>query len=240
MTLATICRSVFVRGGVGRAVPSAWAGNEDQTAREIVALASEGLATVARAHDWQSLRRTHSVALANTDEQDVAFPADYGRPIPGTTWITGDSTAARGPITDVEYEALRQDVARSPTPVFRVSGGVINLLGGATLGSNLTLRYMTGHAVLAVDGVTTRADWLQDTDTARVNERLIVLATLTLWRDSKGLPADLAARQYAAELSRAIATDRGVGVMDLAGARSQPVTVGRQSGMVLDVGGLLG
>jgi hypothetical protein len=120
-------------------------------------------------------------------------------------------------VSDAEYEALRQPPVAQAEPVFRISGGVLNLLAGS-LGGSLTLRYITGHPV-AVNGGGTRATWGADNDVALVDERLVALAMIALWRDARGLNATNAAVMYANALSRTRAQDRPVGVMDMSGRR---------------------
>lgn len=231
MTLATICRSVAIRVGVPPA--DVWTGNTDETAREIVEFVGEALRTVAEAHDWEALNRTHEAEITSDTLQTVALPADCERILPETVWIDGDAMPVKGPLTEPEFEALRQDVATSTTPVFRLSGGAMELLGPPAPGGALSFRYVSSQPVVAADA-TRREAWLADSDTTVLNERLITLAAIVLWRDAKGLPAPVAMAQYAGALARAKAADRPIGVLDLAGRRSGCDVRGRDPIAVLD------
>lgn len=210
MTLATACRSIAVRAGVEPA--ASWWGNPDPTAAEIVEFAQEALAHVARAHDWQALLRTHTAALPGLPEATVALPADYGRLVPDTVWIAGRLEPVAGPLTDDEFEYLRQGLTRATVPVFRIAGGRIELLAAGATAANLTLRYITSSVVAPA-----RAAWGADGDAALVDERLVVLMAVALWRDAKGLDARFAGAQFNEALSRAKAQDRPLGVMSLGG-----------------------
>ena len=67
------------------------------------------------------------------------------------------------------------------------------------------------------NGAIRRETWGTDNDAALVDERLIVLGMLALWRDARGLNPAGAAALYAQALARAKAQDRPVGVMGLGG-----------------------
>lgn len=234
MSLATICRSVWIRAGIGPSIPGVWAGNADITATEIVEFAGEGLRKVAEDHDWQSLLRTHTASITTASEQSVTLPSTFGRLVPRTVWIAGEAQPVRGPVMEDEYETLRQDVAPSANPVFRIAQGQLNLLG-ATQGGTLTFRHVTRH-VVQVAGGTGQTGWIADTDTARVDERLVMLATLAFWRDAKGLNPEVPAVQYREALARAKAADRPAGVMDLAGRRGGLDRAARDPVIVSDAG----
>lgn len=217
MTLATTCASFWLRAGLGAPTPNVWISTSDETTQEVVEFAREALRMVVEAHEWQALMRTHTAALTGTPEQTVALPADFGRLIPGTVWLTATTWPARGPVSDAEYEALRQPPVAQAEPVFRISGGALNLLAGS-LGGSLTLRYITGHPV-AISGGGARATWGADGDVALVDERLVTLGMIALWRDARGLNATSAATLYANALARTKAQDRPIGVMDMSGRR---------------------
>lgn len=217
MTLATICRSVAVRAGV--APVASWAGNPADTAREIVEFVAEATDMVVQAFDWQELLRTYSVAVAGVTVQTLPLPADYRRLIAETVWIDGATWRVRGPITEEQYERLRQSLGGGgETPAFRLSAGAIDLLSVQAPGGTLTLRYLSAFPVLSADG-TPQLSWQADTDTAVVDERVIVLAAVMLWRDSKGLPAQMAMTQYLAALGRLKASNQPLSIMSLGTAR---------------------
>lgn len=217
MSLATLCASFWLRAGLGAPAPGAWIGNADQSVQEVVDFSREALRMVAEAHDWQRLSRTHSAALSGAVEQTVALPADYGRLIPDTVWLSNLAWPAQGPISEAEYEALRQPPSATAGPVFRISEGALNLLWTPGPGGTISLRYITSRPV--ANGIDRRETWQVDADAALVDERLITLAMIALWRDARGLDAANAAAMYQRALSLAKAQDRPLGVMTLGEGR---------------------
>lgn len=234
MTLATICSSFWLRAGLGAPAPGVWISSAEQTEQEVVEFAREALRMVVEAHEWQRLIRTYTVALAATPEQTVTLPADFGGFVPGTVWLSDLAWPARGPLSEVEFEYLRQPPVATSGPVFRIANGALDLLAQPAPGGTLTLRYLTGQPV--ANGTTRRETWGADSDTALVDERLIVLGMLTLWRDARGLNPAGAATMYQQALTKAIAADRPVGVLSMSGRQrggNAPVGLANGSAVVI-------
>lgn len=235
MTLATACASFWLRAGLGAPTPNVWIGSSEETVQEVVEFAREALRMVVEAHEWQKLLRSYSVALAGAPEQTVALPADFGRLLPGTVWLTDLAWPATGPVSDVHYEYLRQPMVTTSGPVFRLSEGALDLLAQPAPGGSLTLRYLTSQPV-TINGGGARETWGADSDTALVDERLVTLGMIALWRDARGLNAQNAAALYASALARAKAQDRPIGVMGMGGGRrggGSPVAT--QNGVIVDL-----
>ncbi len=231
MSLATICASVWLRVGAGSPTPGAWIGDSESTAAEIVEFSREALRMVTEAHDWEALTRTYTVALTAAEEQTVALPADYARLVPGTVWLTDLAWPARGPVSEAEYEYLRAPPSFTSGPVFRISGGALQLLYTPAPGGDLTLRYITSSPV--ANGSSRYQSWQSDSDTALIDERLIVLGTIFLWRDAKGLDAQNAAVMYRSAMATARAQDRPLGVLSMGPARRGMSPHAREDGSVV-------
>jgi hypothetical protein len=234
MSLATVCSSFWLRAGLGAPVPGVWVSSAEQTEQEVVEFAREALRLVVEAHEWQRLTQTYTVALAAQPEQTVALPADFGRLVPGTVWLSDLAWPATGPVSEVEYEYLRQPPVASSGPVFRIAGGALELLAQPAPGGSLTLRYVTARPV--ANGMVRRETWAADSDTALVDERLVTLAMIALWRDARGLNPEAAAGLYSAALARAKAQDRPLGVLGMGGARrggNAPVGLPNGSAVVI-------
>lgn len=215
MSLATICASAWVRCGLGLPVPNVWVSASEVTAAELVEFSREALRMVLEAHEWQALIGDYEAALSVGNEQFVTLPADFGRLVPDTVWVSNFAWPARGPLSEAEYEYLSQPPRATAGPVFRIAAGGIQILGNPAPSGTLTLRYVSGRPV--VSGTGRAASWVTDADTTLVDERLVTLATIAMWRDAKGLPAQGAITQYQSALSRAKAQDRPVGVMGMGG-----------------------
>jgi hypothetical protein len=234
MSLASICASFWLRAGLGAPPPGVWLSSTAETEQEVVEFAREALRMVSDAHDWQRLLRTYTVALSASASQVVALPVDFGRLVPGTVWLTDLSYAARGPVSEPEFEALLRPPVASSGPVFRLSEGALHLLAQPAPGGSLSLRYVTGRPV--VNGATSRETWGADNDVALVDERLITLAMLALWRDARGLNSAGAAGLYASALARTIADDRPLGVLGMGGLKpvgNAPVGLGNGQTVVI-------
>lgn len=218
MSLGTICRSLWVRAGLGTPVPGAWATNADIAAVEVVEFVREATRLVYEAAEWQALVKTREETITGAPAQTVALPSDFGRMVPDTLWNVDTQERFTGPLTDEDYEALRVDPARAAIPVFRISGGALDLMTAFNDAATIRYRYVQNTPVRSAGGAS-MADWMADTDTSILDERVILLGALLLWRDAKGLPAEVANAQYLTALARAKAHDRPIGVMDM--SRSQ-------------------
>lgn len=234
MTLATTCSAFWLRVGLGAPTPGVWVGSSEPTEQEVVEFAREALRMVVEAHEWQRLLRTYTATLVAAPEQTVALPADFGRLMPGAVWLNDTAWPVRGPLSEVEYEDLKRPTISTALPVFRLSGGALDLLANPVSGGTLTLRYITSQPV--TNGATRRETWQADSDAALVDERLVLLAMIALWRDARGLNPQNAAALYASALARAKAQDRPLGVMNMAGpygGRGDPVGLGNGSTVVI-------
>lgn len=213
MTLATTCAAFWLRAGLGAPAPGVWIGSGNETEQEVVEFARQALIMVTEAHEWQRLVKPYAVTLAASPSQTVPLPADFGRLVPGTVWLSDLAYPARGPVSEAEFETLAQPPVASAGPVFRLANGALDLLAQPAPGGSLIFRYVTSQPV--ANGATRRESYAADADTALVKEELITLAMLALWRDARGLNPSGAAALYAAALARAKAQDRPQGVMGL-------------------------
>lgn len=220
MSLATICRAVYVRAGVGPTVPSAWNVTVDPTAREIVEYVNEAHRVVADAHEWGVLLREGTGTLNGARLQSFAAAADFDRMLGNTLRMDGASREFRGPVTDAEFQAVRWNAPGYSDPLFRLAGSTIEVHNPSAWAGTAYYRYVTS-TLTTLGTVAARGVFASDDDTALIDERLIVLRALVDWREGKGLPAEVAERAYIAALARAKSHERPVGVLNLGGgARS--------------------
>jgi hypothetical protein len=218
---------------MGVPVPTIWAAATESAQAEMVEFARESLRMATEAHEWQALTRLYSAPLGTGPEQTVNLPSDFGRLVPGTVWLSDRARAVDGPVSEVEYESLRQPPASASGPVFRISEGAIQLLASPAPSGSLTLRYVSSHLVST--GATTIETYQGDNDVALIDERLVALGLIFLWRDSKGLNAQNAAVMYRNAMAVARAQDRPLGVMSFGGHVSADTLRANDDGSV-DVG----
>ena len=152
-----------------------------------------------------------------------------------------------GPLSVVEWEAQRRQVAAGIVPVWALAGGKLLVrtqsiggvgalvtAGGAILldaglvsGALMTLRYVAVVPDLAADTAVTAL--------GAALERVVLLCAVALYRDAKGLPAGAAGSQYQSALALAKARDVPLGVMHLGGRRmDRGGGVGRNPTFTLD------
>lgn len=198
MTVLSVARDVAL--SVGISYPVAVFSSTDRDMREMQTVANEAARMIAAAHDWQALRRVQTVT---GDGQADAFdlPADYDRmPYGAKLW----SSRYRDEMTHVVQadDWLSFDVwpIGALYGVWSIFGGQMHVRPTMAVGETVKFFYQRSDIVS-----TGQAVFTLDTDTFRLDERLLKLAMVYLWRQGKGqdFTAELADFEMAMDLAKA-------------------------------------
>lgn len=183
----------------------------DRTAVELRQALIEASDKIVRAHDWQTLLRiqTHTGDGSTTE---FALPSDYLRmPKDAKVW----STKWEDPLPTITPEEWLNLDVRS----YEVTHGLWTIYGGnfvykPALDSDETTRWFyVSRNCVANSGGTAKDTFSADTDTFRLDDRVLELALVWTWRMQKGLDYAEDMETAMQALSRSIADDRGARII---------------------------
>lgn len=208
-TALTIAQDAAVKLGLDR--PSALFSSNDRTERELRRAMVEATDKIVHAHDWQLLKtvETHTGDGSTTT---YALPSDYLRmPLDANVW----SSKWQHPLYQISPEDwLNLDVKDfdPATGAWTIYGG--NFVYTPALASDETAKffYISENAVAPASG-SNKAALTADDDTFRLDDRVLELMLVAVWRAQKSL--DYAEELVTAEtaLSRAISRDKGARII---------------------------
>lgn len=196
---------------IGLDQPAQVYGSSDRTAIELGEAAIEAADKIARAHDWQALHLLETHQGDGTTTEFVTPPDMERMPKDGQVW----STRWEHPLLHVTPEDwLHLDIREYDTIV-----GTWTLFGGNFVyrpaladGENAKFWYITNLCVNNAEGAT-KQRFTKDDDVFRLDDRVLELVMIWVWRAQKGL--DYAEDMHNAEiaLAREISDDRGARIL---------------------------
>lgn len=204
-TALEICQDAAAK--LGLVAPTLLFGSTDRTAVELRRALIEASDKIVRAHDWELLKtlETHTGDGTTTE---YALPTDYLRmPKESQIW----STRWEHPLLHISPEDwLHLEIREYDTIMgsWTLYGGNIVYRPALASDENTKWFYQSENCVASTGG-TPKAKFTADDDTFRLDDRLIELMLLWVWREQKGLDysEDMATAEVA--LAREIESDKG-------------------------------
>lgn len=219
MSILSVVQEASPKLGISR--PSQLVADTGNTSLELQAALIESAKLISDRNDWEVFKSTGTFT---GDASATAFdkPTDYQRLLKdGDLW---PSTSPGTPLTHVlDDNRWRQYVAQSFVPaigIWRIYGGQFQILMGGSLSAlglaaTVTFDYITNK--LFDHGGTAQATITADTDTFRLDERLLKLALIYRWKEDKGRPYAADLDKFEDALAISIATNKGSGVLTMGG-----------------------
>ena len=193
---------------IGIAVPESVYGSTDENHVALAALANEMAQRIAQAHDWQVLRRLQTYT-GNGDDDAWPLPSDYDRmPVDQDIW----SSTINAPMSQVNSantwlgDLVRDDVGVSDR--WHIVGDELVFNPVLEDGETAQFYFISNLIVADADSVT-KAAFTVDTDSFRINERLLKLGIIWQWRAYKGVPYAEDMQNYEFALAQRIGRERG-------------------------------
>jgi len=193
MTVLTVVQDVSV--AVGKARPLMLFGSTQRDMLEMQAVISEAATVILQAFDWQKLIRKQ-VVTGNGASESFSMPADYQRMLKkGAVW----SSRWRWQANHVVDLDTWMEITEPETPVIN---GVWTIFGDAlhflpVLSGNETIKFYYISNLIAkgpAETPTAKAKFTNDGDTFVLDERILKLCAIYLWKQGKG-------QDFAAELA---------------------------------------
>lgn len=166
MSLLTIVQDAYAEAGI--TPPLAVAEGGDNTA---FALANRALKDLRVWGSWQALQKRFSFnTVASQEAYDL--PSDW--PIDNTFWNASQIFKLQGPLNPDEWEKVKTfNVVPTPSFFFRIFSDQIHLFPTPDSILEITFGFVSLNAVLNKDGTTEQPKFINDDDTAILNEDLI-------------------------------------------------------------------
>ncbi len=186
MSLLTIAQAVFDE--IQLEQQSTIAGNGNVAARRLLRYANSVGQQIARDGNWRALRFEHTFNATAAELQANALPADFERFVPGTFYNRTTNEYVVGPIGADEWQSIKAQGDTSSEPRFIHRQNEVRMTPTPTAGDDMAFEYMSSHWCQDTSG-TGQTAFAADTDTARIDEELLIMRIASVWLTSEGLPA---------------------------------------------------
>lgn len=185
MPLIDIVRDAAIQAGLSP--PSVAASSTEQTDIELVHFANLALAELRAWHDWSALSVAGSITGDGT-ATDWTPPVDFDRLAKGQAMQRLNGTVYRlyGPLNGVQRTDWRARNVVQINEVFWFRGGKIVISPALGDGRVVVYEYQSKNAVRPQTG-SDKAKFTLDTDSCLLDEGLMALMVLWMWKRSKGL-----------------------------------------------------
>lgn len=194
---------------IGLDVPSSVYGSTVREHVELAELANDMAAEIIDAYDWQLFKKLATITGDGSTESH-SLPSDYRRMLKKAQVWSSSLETPLTPISDTDAW-LGLDVQSFDFVVnaWTIYQNQIHIK--PALANTVTAKYfyISSHYALDTDGTTTQAAFDADTDSFRLNERLLKLGMICQWRKNKGLPYEEDEEKYEALKERLISPDKG-------------------------------
>lgn len=217
MTVFSAISSAMIRT-VGEKPRAAYS-EQRGTAMEMAELANDVARDIIAGHQWSVLLET---ATLDGTADGVDLPADYDRmPIGGYLDHGNLSMQEYEPVSSLSvWNDLRDDTYPVGGGRWMIHGGKLHVMPAAAL----SMAYLSRNYAVDDSGAL-KAEFTADTDSFRLDERLLVLGLVWRWKAQKGLAYAEDMQTYEVALSQAQTRDGGSRIITRGGRRCLPLNV---------------
>lgn len=216
MTLLTICQDALKEIG-GFNVPETIVGNTDPTAVQLLALANRSGRELALDYKWEVLLETHTFSTADGTAA-YALPADFHSIADGTAWDRTNDWRLAGPASKRAWEQFQSSAVTSSglRAWFRIQGRQFNLYPTPSSVRSIAYEYYQNTFVSPAAG-SDKISFTLDTDTARIDEDLVLLGVKYRFKLAKGLPHGEEKAEFENRKTALQSINKGAPVVDFRG-----------------------
>ncbi|MEM6833289.1 MAG: hypothetical protein AAF562_06660 [Pseudomonadota bacterium] len=203
---------------LGLASPDALFGSTDRTSIELRAVVNEVAERIADAHDWEVLTEEETNTGDGTTE-GFDLPSNYVRmPKDAQVW----STRWQRPMLQISSDDwLRLDIRQYDLVIgtYIIRGGQIRFRPVLASGELAKWNYVSNLQVSPSTG-NNKERFTDDTDTFRLDDRVLETTLIWEWRHRKGLPYAEDMKTAEIALARAISDDKGARIVTQSSRRN--------------------
>lgn len=217
MTILDVAVKVALK--VGIAVPAALYALSDRTSLELKEVLQESADYIRDAYDWQAFKVISSSIVGDGTTEDFNLPADWARMLKKSTLFPSSSPATplRHVLDSDQWLALKVNNFNPSPGDYTIYGGQVHITPAPDTAEIVKFFYITNKIVLT-NGAVQQATFTADTDSFRLDERLLRLCAIWKWKAAKKNPFAQEFDDYEEALDKAVIKDKG----------SKILVVGRQ------------
>lgn len=221
MSLLTVIRQFCARTGLP--VPTAVINSGDNQALQLVGLANEVVEDLCDRWTWQNLTREATFVTVTGEDQgsiNTIAPSGFLRILQETIFNRTLRLPLFGPLASQDWQALKALPTTGPFYKYRIRGNRLLFMPPGIVGQTCAFEYATSWAILAVDGTTYRSEFLADSDTFILDERLLQAGLRWKWKAEKGLDYAEDFRRYEQLANNASGRDGSKARLNMGGGNS--------------------
>jgi len=209
MTLLSIVQAATLAINLPR--PVSVMGSTDPQVTTLMQLAQNTGRDLAREWPWQKLTKRRTFTALAQIEQVGEPPADYDRfAVAQRIWDLTRRTWLIGPLNPDEWDMVLTSPVGTYPGKWCLLGGVIQIYPIPAATDQFAYSYITSNWVRPANlDMPEAPQWVDDTDTALIPERLLEYALIWRWKQSKGLDYAEDQATYEREREKVQARDRG-------------------------------
>lgn len=216
MTVLSACQTASRL--MGLSAPTQVYGSTSRYEIELQAIANEAAKSIAKSHDWRKFTTLKTQAGDGSDTS-FALPSDYDRmPVKAAVWLTSSEEPMLA-ITDLDQWLRNRLENFTPTTgEWIILGGELQIYPAMASTDSAKFYYQSNKIVMAEDA-STKTEFTVDTDSFRLDERMLALEIIWRWRSMKGL--EYAEDMQNAEIAKSqeIARDKGSRILSIGRVR---------------------
>ena len=221
MTLLTIVQNSCDIIGLTR--PSVVIASQDQNVRTLLALAQvEGRELLDR-YSWPAtqIEKTHTSLAAELQGVMTTLAPGFSYITSGTFWDRTLTQPLTGPLSPIEWQALKARTATGPYPSYRLFGGKLYAYPAPSAGNTWVFEYQSTSFCQSSAGANQSA-WAVDTDVGGLDENLMELGIIWRFKKKNGLDYSEDFRSYEQKLANETSRAGGRRVLEMSGIGSAP------------------
>ena len=214
MTLLTIIQNSCDTIGLTR--PSVVVASSDQNVRTLLSLAqTEGKQLLDR-FSWPAtqIEKTHTSVAAELQGVMTALAPGFSYITSSTFWDRTLTQPVSGPLTPIEWQALKARTATGPYPSYRIFGGKLYAYPAPSAGNTWVFEYQSTYFCQSAGG-TNQSAWAADTDVGVLDENLMELGVVWRFKKKNGLDYSEDFRSYEQKLANETSRAGGRKVLDM-------------------------
>jgi hypothetical protein len=200
MTLLTIVQNSCDIIGLTR--PTVVIASQDQNVRTLLALAQvEGRELLDR-YSWPAtqIEKTHTSLAAEVQGVMTTLAPGFSYITSGTFWDRTLTQPVTGPLSPIEWQALKARTATGPYPSYRLFGGKLYAYPAPAAGNTWVFEYQSTYFCQSSAGANQSA-WAVDTDVGVLDENLMELGIVWRFKKKNGLDYSEDFRSYEQKLA---------------------------------------
>ena len=217
MTLLTIVQNSC--NAIGLSQPAAVVGSTDQNIITLQGMANtEGRELLDR-FSWPAtqLEVTHISLAAELQGVMTTLAPGYSYITSSTFWDRTLTQPVRGPLSPIEWQALKARTATGPYASYRIFGGKLYAYPAPPGGNTWVFEYQSNYFCQSSSG-TNQSIWIADTDVGVLDEHLMEMGIIWRFKKKNGLDYSEDFRSYEQKLAMETSRAGGRPILDMTGS----------------------